>query len=387
VVPDGPAPTGISPNGISPNGISPNGILVHEWLAEVGGSEHVFDTLAGMFPEADLLCLWSDVKDRYPGRELRETALARSRVRRSKPAAVPASLLTWRRREGRHDWALISTHLFAHHYSERATRHLRKYLYVHSPARYLWEPGLDSRGAGVVRLASPPLRLIDRRRAREAHALAANSGFVAERVARVWHRHATVIHPPVDVDRVERSLAHPALTGEEQRILDALPPQFVLGASRMVPYKALDRVIRAAGRLGLPAVIAGSGPDEARLRALAAGSRVPVTFARRPSDGLLHHLYARSSVFVFPPVEDFGIMPVEALAAGTPVVVGPVGGAREIVGDTAAGVVADSASPEDLAAAAGRAMRLDRSACRPRARRFAHPVFRQRVHAWLGEHR
>ena len=96
-----------------------SGILVHEWLAEYGGSENVFDTFAEMFPAADLLCLWSDVPNRYPGRRLQETSLARSRIRHIKPAAVPASLVAWRRRQGNHDWALVSTHLFAHHYSER----------------------------------------------------------------------------------------------------------------------------------------------------------------------------------------------------------------------------------------------------------------------------
>src|SRR5689334_13152857 len=124
-----------------------SGILIHEWLAEYGGSENVFDTFAEMFPAADLLCLWSDVPNRYPGRTLQETGLARSPIRRSKPATVPASLLTWRKRQGRHDWALISTHLFAHHYSEKRTgKALKKYLYVHSPARYIWEPELDRRG-------------------------------------------------------------------------------------------------------------------------------------------------------------------------------------------------------------------------------------------------
>ncbi len=306
-----------------------------------------------------------------------------------KPAAVPASLLAWRRREGSHDWALVSTHLFAHHYSEkRLGRGLKKFVYVHSPARYIWEPELDRRGASaVVRLAAPPLRRIDRRRAKETHAVAANSRFVAERVARCWHRHATVIHPPVDVARIGAVLREARLEGDEQAVLDALPGTFVLGASRMVPYKALDLVIGVAAELDLPCVLAGSGPDEGRLRALAAEAGVPVTFVPRPSDQLLYRLYERCATYVVPAVEDFGLMPVEALAAGAPIVVGPVGGAREIVGDSKAGIVADSTRPADLATAVEVAMGLDREQCRARAKDFAKETFKERVHAWMASSR
>jgi glycosyltransferase involved in cell wall biosynthesis len=342
-----------------------------------------------MFPAADLLCLWSDVPNRYPGRRLQETSLARSWIRRSKPATVPASLVTWRNRPGHHDWALISTHLFAHHYSEkRAGKALKKYVYVHSPARYIWEPQLDRRGAsGVVRVAAPPLRAIDRARAQEAHALAANSAFVAERIARTWHRSATVIHPPVDIEKVRSVAEAPDLTTQEQQVLEALPGTFLLGASRMVPYKALDLVIQAAVELDLPCVLAGSGPDEGRLRALAAAAGVPVTFVPKPSDPLLYSLYRRCAAYLFPAVEDFGLMPVEALATGAPIVVGPGGGGREIVGDTKAGVIAESTRPGHLAAAVDIAMGLDREQCRARAQDFSKEAFKERVHAWMGNSR
>ena len=382
-------PTGMTSTGMTPIRVKGHflnsGVLVHEWLAEYGGSENVFDTFTEMFPTADLLCLWSDVPNRYPGRRLQETSLARSRIRRSKPATVPASLVAWRRREGRHDWALISTHLFAHHYSERrAGKALKKYLYVHSPARYIWEPQLDRRGASaVVRLAAPPLRAIDRVRAKEAYAVAANSSFVAERIARTWHRHSTVIHPPVDVQRIHTVLEAPRLSAHEHQVLESLPATFVLGASRMVPYKALDLVIQAAAALDVPCVLAGSGPDEGRLRALGGAARVPVTFVPKPSDALLYNLYRRCAAYVFPAVEDFGLMPVEALAAGAPIVVGPVGGAREIVGDTKAGVIADSTRPADLAAAAVVAMGLDRAQCSARAQDFSKEAFKERVYGWM----
>lgn len=361
---------------------------MHEWLARHGGSENVFDVMARAFPDADLLCLWSDVPGRYPGRELTETWLAHSPLRRHKALAMPFMVPTWRnRRSGGYEWALISSHLFAHHATfADSPSGFRKYVYVHSPARYLWVPDLDKRGGGRLRrLAGAPLRAIDKRRAREPYALAANSDFVRRRIARVWDRDAAVIHPPVASVAISESAWAESLTGEERQLLEGLPDAFVLGASRLVPYKRLDLVIDTADELGLPAVIAGSGPERARLEAHAASAGIPVTLIPAPSDAVLYSLYRAATVFVFPPVEDFGIMPVEALATGTPVVVGPQGGAAEIVADRAVGAVAESTSARDLADAADRASRCAPDACVSRAAEFDTTVFQTAVRQWVAQ--
>ena len=95
-----------------------NGVLVHEWLAEHGGSEGVFDVLVGSFPDADVLVLWSDRADPYPGRTVTETWLARTPLRRHKALAMPFAAAAWRnRRATGYDWALVSSHQFAHHVS------------------------------------------------------------------------------------------------------------------------------------------------------------------------------------------------------------------------------------------------------------------------------
>src|SRR5206468_2113218 len=109
--------------------------------------------------------------------------------------------------------------------------------------------------------------------------------------------------------------------------------EFLLTCSRFVPYKRLDLAILAADRVGLPLVIAGQGPGEGKLRALASEARVPVTFAVGPSDEELRSLYRAASAFVFPPVEDFGIVAVEAQACGIPVVALRAGGALDTVID------------------------------------------------------
>ena len=181
-----------------------------------------------------------------------------------------------------------------------------------------------------MRAASPMLRGLDRRRAREGALFAANSDFVRRRMERAWGVDARVVFPPVDTRRITAVADWgTALDETESELVAGLPETFVLGASRYVPYKRLDWVIRAAERAGVPAVIAGSGPEEPRLRELAEAARVPVQVLARPSDALLFTLYQRASVFVFPAIEDFGIMPVEARAAGARVIVNGLGGASE----------------------------------------------------------
>lgn len=312
-----------------------SGVLVHEWIERSGGAEKVLDEFVNCYPDADLYCLWNDAPGRYSTTDVNESALAATPLRRSKALSLPVMPFTWRGLENRdYDFALISSHVFAHHatFREQSAR-FRKFVYVHTPARYVWNPELDERGnSPLARLGSPILRKIDRKRASEGASFAANSEFVSRRVERAWGVQSRVIHPPVDVDRISavedwRS----RLSENELQLLSSLPSPFVLGASRFIPYKRLDWVIRAAERAGTAAVIAGSGPEEDRLRAMADSASVPVRIVRRPSDALLFALYQQALAYVFPAIEDFGIMPVEAMAAGARVITNSIGGASETV--------------------------------------------------------
>ena len=363
------------------------GVLVHEWLAPRGGSENVFEAMAQTFPDADLLCLWDDAPGRFPGRDVAETRLARTSLRTSKAAALPFMPVAWRRQPGRYDWALVSSHAFAHHVSfVDQPPAFRKLLYVHTPARYLWEPELDGRAAGRAgRLAAAPLRVLDRRRAQEATAVAVNSATVRDRVRRVWDRDATVIHPPVAVAELQRGGRWlERLDPADAAVLAAIPRPFLLGASRFVAYKNLDLVIDAGEAVGLPVVIAGSGPQAPHLRARAAAAEVPVHVVLAPSDTLLRALLQEAAVLVFPAVEDFGILPVEALALGTPVLGPSAGGVSETVehGRTGAlltGPPTPSAWREGVATAVACAA----DACRDSAARFAVERFRDEIRGWV----
>ena len=366
------------------------GLLVHEWIELSGGAEKVLGAMASAFPDADIQCLWNDDGGAFESRNVYETWFASTALRRAKALALPLMVPTWRTlRSHRHyEWMLISSHLFAHHARLRRQPDVPKLAYVHTPARYIWVPEIDDRGQSMpVRMAAPALRRLDRNRASELTSVAANSQYIRERIQRSWEVDARVIYPPVEVSRITAVDDWPSQVSDVERAtLDALPAEFLFGASRLVAYKRLDAVIQMGSTLGMPVVVAGSGPDEERLRALAAASRVPVTFVGAPSDQMLYALYQRALAYVFLAVEDFGIMPVEAMACGTPVLVGSVGGAAESVTSCEGGVVVDNAVERDELEVALEAVgSVDRAALRGRVRKFSRERFTEEIRNWVGQ--
>jgi len=361
------------------------GIIVHEWVARSGGSENVFEAIASTFPDAERWCLWNDSNRLEP---IHETLLARTPLRGRKALSLPLMPSVWRHLPKRDaEWILTSSHLFAHHARFGGpAREAPKLVYAHTPARYIWVPELDARGDSIpARLASNLLKPLDRKRAQEPVAIAANSKFIAQRIADTWEREAEVIYPNVDVARIS---AEPQLNARDEADLEALPDQFILGFSRFVPYKRLDAAIDAGRVSGLPVVLAGGGDGEDQLRAYA--DRVhpgQVHFSLNPSDALLSAILRRATALVFAPIEDFGIIPVEAMAAGTPVIVNATGGAVESVVDGVTGAhVSDWSSDEELRAAVERAVAADADACRERAKLFGADVFDRKIREFVASH-
>ena len=360
-------------------------VLVHEWVTRAGGSENVFHSLGRIYPSADVVCLWNDDPDRFPRERTHESWLARTPLRGRKALALPLMPLVWRTLpHGPYDWAILSSHAFAHHARFGRSKEAQRFVYVHSPARYLWNPEVDACGANpLIRIDAGALRPIDRRRAHEGAVFAANSAYVQRRIADTWGVDSTVIHPPVAVEAI-RAVDDWAdeLTGEEARVLAALPDQFVLGASRFIPYKRLDLVIDAGTTARLPVVLAGAGEYEARLREKAAGAGVPVTFVIRPSSAMLRALFQRCTVYVFPAVEDFGIMPVEALAAGAAVVAQATGGTAEIIQDGTSGALTTFQSAADVGRAIESAAATTKADRLARADTFSEAAFERQIRAW-----
>lgn len=323
--------------------VGEGGLLVHEWIEASGGAEKVLDAFHEIAPGADIFCLWNDAPERFPHTRVSESWLSRTPLRNRKAASMAVMSRAMRNAPtSALDWALVSSHSFAHHFAvESGRRRVPTFVYAHTPPRYLWAPEVDPRSASLaVRALGPLYRGIDRRQAGNGAHYVVNSHFVAERALRAWGFETPVIHPPVDVPHVRAQLAVP-LQESEARLIDALPGTYVMGASRFVSYKRLDRVIDMAEELDVPAVICGSGPDESSLRQRAATAGVPVHILIRPPDPVLFQLFRNALVFIFPPIEDFGILPVEALAAGARIVVNAEGGAGEIVEMLGGGITHD----------------------------------------------
>jgi glycosyltransferase involved in cell wall biosynthesis len=346
--------------------------VVHEWFSAVGGSENVFLAIADLIPHAERYVLWAEPDADAAG--MRQTWLARTPLRRSKALALPVMPLVWRT-AGRPapDVVISSSHAFAHtvKFGDPArTRHLS---YVHSPARYVWSPDFDGRGANPV-LALPRrlLKAADRRGGRHVHAYAANSAEVQGRIQRFWRRDAVVIHPPVDVEFYRAGEA-------------AVARDYLLGVGRWIPYKNFDLMIEVAAQAGLPLVLAGSGPEEARLRRLAAAVAVPVTFELRPDRYRLRELYQGARALLFPAHEDFGIIPVEAQAAGTPVLGLRRGGLLETVVEGETGFLVDSVDPAAYVPLVPKVSDLDPDRIRRNADRFSHAAFARRMTQWVDD--
>ncbi|MBT2519648.1 glycosyltransferase [Arthrobacter sp. ISL-28] len=354
-------------------------------MEQYGGAEKVAQELAAVFPDAATACLWNDYPQNFGNRVVQETWLSKTPLRRHKGLAALFMLPAWRHLEVSDvpDWMLCTSHLFAHHAQIKRVAKVPKYVYAYTPARYIWAPGLDRRGdSRLTRLMAKPLQKIDRSRAQEAKAIAAVSSYVRHRIENTWMRDCSVIHPPVDVEYFSVSKLH-ELTPAEHDLLGSLSEPFLVGASRFIPYKRLDLVIAFGAANRLPVVLAGSGPEESALRELARTTLVPVTFVLKPSHALLRELYAKAFAYVFPAIEDFGIMPVEANASGTPVVASAAGGAAETVAQGVSGVLLEAFSPSEMRTAADSLTSLSASNCQRQAKKFDKAQFRIAVRNWI----
>jgi glycosyltransferase involved in cell wall biosynthesis len=348
--------------------------IVHEWFSAAGGSETVFRHFADLLPHAARFVLWKE-RDAADDLTVRESWLARTPLRRAKALALPVMPLAWRTlsRE-RFDVVLSSSHAFAHLVRFGLRPHTRYLSYVHTPARYIWSPDFDGRGSSPL-LAGPrrALQFADVALSRHVDAYAANSREVAARIGRFWRRDAEVIHPPVDVDYF-------AAAPPEQR---ARSRDYLLGVGRFIGYKNFDLIIAIAAAARMPLVIAGSGPEEARLRSAARRSGVAVRFEIGPSKECLRELYWGARALVFPVHEDFGLIPVEAQACGTPVIGLRRGGLLETVVDGETGYLVDSLDPAAYAPLVRRVDTLIGAAPAGNAARFSRDVFAARLGDWI----
>jgi len=317
--------------------------LVHDWLTGLRGGERVLEQLCLLYPDADVFTLvhvpgsvgaiierhriFTSFLDRLPKRAYRHYLPLF-------PVAIESFDLSG------YDLVISTSHAVAK--GCRPAPGALHVAYIHTPMRYVWDQ-FDSyfgpgRAGTLTRLAAhavaPMLRLWDVRSTRRAHALIANSRFVADRIRRYWGRQAdAVVYPPVDTSRFVPAAEGPA------------PDDYALVVSALAPYKRIELAVSAFSRLKRPLWIVGDGPERGRLQAAAGPS---VRFLGSVGHDQLPPLYARARFFVLPGEEDFGIAPVEAQAAGRPVLALGRGGALESVVDGETGVFFDQPTVESL---------------------------------------
>jgi glycosyltransferase involved in cell wall biosynthesis len=350
----------------------PRVAIVHEWLTIPGGSEDVVIELLKMFPEAEL---FTTIYDPSPWPELiKDRAVHASFLnripgaRRHYPKLLPLMNRAFRSFDlSGFDLVLSSNHACAK--NVRTPPGALHVCYCHTPMRYAWEEGfLEGELGRVTRLLIRPLlgwlRRQDLKGSRGPDLFVANSRHVEARIERFYGRTAEVVHPPVDV-------AH-------YLDLERAPRDFYLVFGRVVPYKRVDLAVAACAQTGRSLKVAGGGRALEAVRALASEG---VELLGRVSETERDELLSGARALLFPGEEDFGIVPVEAQAAGVPVIAYGVGGAAESVLDGRTGVLFDEQTVAGLTAAIERfeGLRLNGDQARENARRFGRDRFRGEI--------
>lgn len=351
--------------------------LVHDFLSQRGGAERVVLHLASIFPDAPLYTSFYEPRGTFP--EFRSMDVRTSDLGETfRPDSFRRQVLrfpgAFRRMDlGEYDVVVVSSSAFAHH-----VQHPNVHVYCHTPPRFLYDLGAYLRGrrnraAAWAPLAVPimaPLRRADRTAARGARSYAANSVNTRANLRKAYGIRAGVIHPPVWTAHLPATLEPPREDG-------------VLVVSRLLPYKRVDRAVRACGLVGIPLTVVGDGPERSRLEAMAGrGTR----FVGSVADSELGRLVADHAVVVVPGVEDFGLVPAEANYCGRPVVAPAAGGALETVTSGRNGILVETDDAEAWADAIRHALSSswDRADLRRSMQPFSAEAFAQRICSWLG---
>ena len=345
--------------------------LLHYWMINMRGGENLLAELAEMYPDADIFthaCRPENMSAVFRKHRITESMVGRlpfaRRCCQKYLCLMPLALRRW----DLSGYVLIISSESGPVKGIRKPRNAYHLCYCHTPMRYLWDMYREYWNCAgpaeklAMKLFTPYLRNYDLKSAECVDAFLANSEFVRERIRRIYRRDAVVVHPPVDTDFFQ------AGTGKRE--------DYYLYAGQLTHYKRPDLAVRACCRLKRKLVVAGEGPMKKVLQKLAGGN---VTFTGRVSAEELKRLYAGARALLFPGIEDFGIVPVEAQSAGTPVIALRAGGALESVIENETGLFFDTQSPEALAEAIlhFESVSWDSALCRRQAGKFSREAFRK----------
>jgi glycosyltransferase involved in cell wall biosynthesis len=361
--------------------------LIHDWLTGMRGGERALETLCEMFPEVPLWTLVhvpGSVSEAIEARTIHTSFLqhmpfAKTKYRHYLPLFPLAAEMTRVSAEDA-DVVISTSHAVAkamvNKNSNRRPLHI---CYIHTPMRYIWDRfddyfGPEQVGHAASRWFFKPiiklLQVYDLRTVDRVDVYCTNSHFVARRIRNLYGREAEVIYGPGDI-------------GDGAAVVRC-PEDWYLMVTALVPYKRVAQAIAACASLGRPLKIVGKGPEERKLKSLAKDLRASVEFLGFVSNEELLNCYGRAKALIFPGVEDFGLVPVEAAAAGCPVIALAKGG----VVDSMTAETAEFYEEETAAALQEAILRFEGrefsdAAMRRRAAEFTRDQFSRRFQAVL----
>ncbi len=353
--------------------------FVHEYLNQFGGAERTLAVLAEMFPTAPIYTLLYDEKATrglFKGRVVNTSFLQKfpGAVKHHEwyPLLMPLAIEQF-------DFSVfdvvisISASFAKGIITKPATRHI---CYCLTPPRFLWDNsqkfGKDFGFPFLIRFASQPLisylRMWDHSAADRVDEFWRISDFVGQRIQKYYRQPSRLIYPPVDISKFPISNLK-------------FEPYFLM-VGRLVSYKKFDVAIKAFNELRLPLKIIGAGPEMKRLKKLAHAN---IEFLDQVSDDELGRYYRGTKALVFPQEEDFGIVPLEAMASGRPVIAYRGGGAEETIIENETGIFFETQTPEAIIEAVKKfdGYKFSPIRCRVQAEKFSTDVFRKNIFKYL----
>jgi len=306
--------------------------IVHDWLSEFAGADKVLFQLKQIYPDADIYTSIYDPKKvpQFAKYKVYTTYLQKFPLsKKLRSIMVPLMPLAFEQLDlSKYDLVISNSTSAAKGVITRPnTCHIS---YCHTPTRYLWMPEMDERASSswLRRRVNKTLKVWDIAAVARVDSFIANSENVRDRITKFYHRDSAVVAPPVDT-----SFFNPKKE-------DIKKENFYLFVGRLIPYKKADLVVEAFNKLGLELRVIGTGSEEAKLKRLAKNN---VKFLGRASDEVYYDNLKSARALIFPSEEDWGIVPVEAMACGTPVIAYGAGGATETV---IAGVTGEFFTPQ-----------------------------------------
>lgn len=350
--------------------------FVHDFLVTYGGAERVLQSLVALYPEAPIYTLLADhavTKKYFPGRKIRTSFLQRlpSWLRRRYSWLLPLYPVAIETLDLRaFDLVISSSGAWSKGIVTRL--HTKHVAYLHSPMRYAWEQPEQYADEVlpwwmpriVLRLWLSYIRLWDRQAAERPDILIANSRYTEKRIEKYYRKTAQVVYPPALALRV----------ADETPSRPDVSRKHFLVVSRLTRSKKIQPVIEALNKLGFPLVIVGTGPEMPALKRIAEKN---IVFTGEVEDARLREYYREARAVIFPSDEDFGMVAVEALSYGTPVIAYASGGIQEILEVGKTGEVFRSQTPEVIAEALKRFSDREREGYHPAVLKGSVEVFSQ----------